>query len=157
MSVDRNLDRLQPEMARRVKKWLNDCKAEGLEPFVVETLRSYQRSDELYAQGRTAPGQKVTNAKAGQSYHNFGLAVDATPKDAKGNPTWNFDPKGAQWQRVVTLAKGAGLEWGGDWKTFKDNPHFQLSPSPALSICRTKWPKGWIPCNCNCQCGNCKK
>jgi len=143
--VDNNIDHLQPEMARRVKQWLNACKAEKLNVFLVETLRSYQRSDELYAQGRTLPGKKVTNAKAGQSYHNFGLSVDCVPKDKNGNPTWDFDPFGPMWKRVVELAQINGLAWGGFWKTFKDYPHFQLIEVPQLTICRKKWPGGYIP------------
>ena len=40
------------------------------------TLRTFAEQDALYAQGRTKGGLKVTNAKGGQSYHNYGLAID---------------------------------------------------------------------------------
>jgi peptidoglycan L-alanyl-D-glutamate endopeptidase CwlK len=99
------------------------------------TLRTFKEQDDLYALGRTKPGKKVTNAKGGQSYHNYGLAFDIVllvDKDKNGtfeSASWetnvDFDGDGkADWQEVVTIAKQYGWEWGGDWK-FIDMPHFQ--------------------------------
>lgn len=99
------------------------------------TLRTFAEQDALYAQGRTKPGAKVTNAKGGQSYHNYGLAVDIVllvDKDGNGSfetASWDtksdFDgDKKADWQEVVAIFKRHGWEWGGDWK-FMDAPHFQ--------------------------------
>lgn len=101
------------------------------------TLRTFAEQDTLYAQGRTKPGSKVTNAKGGQSYHNYGLAVDIVllvDKDGNGTfetASWDiktdFDgDKKADWQEIVTIFKRYGWEWGGDWK-FVDAPHFQKS------------------------------
>jgi len=143
---DRNrkiIETLQTEFGGSVYLWINDCEAEKLPVFLVEGLRSFERSEKLYAQGRTAPGQIVTKAKAGQSYHNFGLAVDCVLMDSKGQPTWGFEPEGAVWKRVVTLAKARNLQWGGDWKSFKDIPHFQPAEVPPLPECRRKWPRGF--------------
>ncbi|MGG4188043.1 M15 family metallopeptidase [Paenibacillus peoriae] len=88
--------------------------------------------NELYAQGRTKPGPKVTNAKGGTSYHNFGVAVDFALLLPDGRSvSWdtkldgNADRK-AGWIQVVDIAKDLGFEWGGDWKTFTDLPHFQM-------------------------------
>lgn len=99
------------------------------------TLRTFAEQDALFAQGRTKPGKKVTNAKGGQSYHNYGLAVDIVLLvDHDGNGTYetaswetnvDFDGDGrADWQEVVAIFKRYGWEWGGDWK-FTDMPHFQ--------------------------------
>lgn len=101
------------------------------------TLRTYKEQDDLYAIGRTInPGKpKVTNARGGQSYHNFGLAFDIVLlKDTNGDGTFetaswetniDFDGDGvADWQEVVNIAKQYGWEWGGDWR-FTDKPHFQ--------------------------------
>ena len=99
------------------------------------TLRTFKEQDDLYALGRTKPGKKVTNAKGGQSYHNYGLAFDIVllvDKDKNGtfeSASWetnvDFDGDGkADWQEVVTIAKQYGWEWGGNWK-FTDMPHFQ--------------------------------
>ena len=136
---------LQPEFGVAVYAWLNDCMAEDLPVILSEGLRSFARSDALYAQGRTAPGPKVTNAKAGQSYHGFGLAVDAVFRTPSMQPSWDFDPFSPVWKRVVKLAKDRGLQWGGDWTKFRDFPHFQPAAVPTLAECRRKWPKGWTP------------
>lgn len=99
------------------------------------TLRTFAEQDALFAQGRTVPGKKVTNAKGGQSYHNYGLAYDIVLlKDMDGNGTFetaswetnvDFDGDGiADWKEVVTIAKRYGYDWGGSWK-FTDMPHFE--------------------------------
>jgi len=48
----------------------------GVHPYIDQTYRTFAESDKLYAQGRTEPGQIISNAKAGQSWHNYGLALD---------------------------------------------------------------------------------
>jgi peptidoglycan L-alanyl-D-glutamate endopeptidase CwlK len=99
------------------------------------TLRTFAEQDALFAQGRTKPGNRVTNAKGGQSYHNYGLAIDIVlilDKDKNGTfetASWDvksdFDgDKKADWMEVVQIFKRFGFEWGGDWK-FVDAPHFQ--------------------------------
>lgn len=99
------------------------------------TLRTFKEQDDLYSQGRTRPGKIVTNAKGGDSYHNYGLAIDIVLLvDRDGNGTFesaswetNVDIDGdgiADWQEVVQIFKRYGWEWGGEWR-FKDNPHFQ--------------------------------
>ncbi|MEN9389317.1 MAG: Cellulophaga phage phiSM [Candidatus Parcubacteria bacterium] len=99
------------------------------------THRTFAEQDALYAQGRTKKGAKVTNAKGGQSYHNYGLAIDIVLLvDTDGNgsfETASWDSKTdfdrdskADWQEVVAIFKRYGYEWGGDWK-FVDAPHFQ--------------------------------
>lgn len=87
---------------------------------------------------------KVTNAKGGQSIHNYGLAFDIVLLyDQDGNGTfetasWNmvrdFDKDGkADFMEVTKYFKSQGWEWGGDWKSFKDNPHFQLKKPNGTS------------------------
>jgi len=100
------------------------------------TLRTFAEQDALYAQGRTklydSKGNRlgiVTKAKGGQSYHNFGLALDIVlikdDKTASWETNIDFDKDGrADWMEVVQIFKNAGWEWGGDWR-FKDAPHFQ--------------------------------
>jgi len=101
--------------------------------YVIRTLAEQEA---LYAQGRNGkPGKVVTNAKAGWSYHNYGLAVDIVlciDKDGDGKyetASWDtaIDVDGdgrSDWQEVVTIFKAHGWAWGGDWK-FRDAPHFE--------------------------------
>jgi peptidoglycan L-alanyl-D-glutamate endopeptidase CwlK len=97
---------------------------------ITHTLRTIEEQDALYAQGRTKPGKKVTNAKGGQSYHNFGMAFDicliVDGKTASWDMEEDFDKDHeADWMEVVRIAKKYGWEWGGDFVKFRDNPHFQ--------------------------------
>ena len=97
---------------------------------IVEGHRSNERQAELYAQGRTAPGPKVTNAKPGQSKHNSfpSAAVDAAPCDRRGDPLWDdkdrFDAWGAHVKRVAD-EEGLPVRWGGDFSWY-DGAHFEL-------------------------------
>lgn len=121
------------------------------------TLRTFAEQDALYAQGRTTPGKIVTNAKGGQSFHNYGLAVDivlVVDKDGNGSfetASWDtssdFDGDGkSDWQEVVTIFKRHGWVWGGDWK-FSDKPHFEKSLGYSISQLQelNKKHAGYLP------------
>lgn len=108
----------------------------GIAIRIVQGLRTIAEQNELYAQGRTKPGNIVTNAKGGSSYHNYGLAIDfAILVDKDGNGTydelsWDIkkdnDKDGvADWLEVVKVFEAAGWEWGGKWSSIKDMPHMQ--------------------------------
>ncbi len=98
---------------------------EGIYVLITDGYRSYAEQDALYAQGRTKPGKIVTNAKGGQSKHNFGIAVDYCLTNKEGTAAyWTVN---SQWKRVASIAKGKGFEWGGDWKGFVDNPHLEYT------------------------------
>ena len=96
---------------------------------VVYTLRTYSEQNALYNIGRSTPGQIVTNAKAGQSYHNYGLALDFCIIEG-GKASWkiakDFNEDGnSDWMQVVDAFEASGWEWGGRWKSIKDYPHLQ--------------------------------
>ena len=95
----------------------------GVHPFVTETLRSFERSNQLYAQGRTAPGKIVTNSKAGQSYHNFGLAIDLVIQ-VNGLPVWTVNDN---WMIMINAFINQGFVWGGNFKSIKDYPHVEMT------------------------------
>lgn len=68
----------------------------------------------------------------GESYHNFGLAIDFALMSVDGQVIWDmkYDGNGnsrADWMEVVEIAKDLGFEWGGDWTQFKDYPHLQMN------------------------------
>jgi peptidoglycan L-alanyl-D-glutamate endopeptidase CwlK len=101
----------------------------------THTFRTFAEQDALFAKGRTKPGPKVTNARSGSSWHNYGMAIDIVllvDKNKDGvfeSASWDlktdFDGDGkSDWIEVVQIFKEYGWEWGGDWKFF-DAPHFQ--------------------------------
>jgi hypothetical protein len=101
----------------------------GIEIRVTQGFRTWAEQDALYAQGRTAPGEIVTNCKGGNSYHNFGLAVDCVPSqfglDQPYNPDWNASHP--DWKRMEAVGASLGLDVGANWRSFPDAPHFQLT------------------------------
>jgi peptidoglycan L-alanyl-D-glutamate endopeptidase CwlK len=103
--------------------------AVGITIKIISGLRTYVEQDALYAQGRTAPGNIVTNARGGYSNHNFGIAFDVGVFE--GN---KYLPDSPKYKAVGALGVDLGLEWGGDWKTIVDQPHFQLRPAWASDL-----------------------
>lgn len=130
MINSRDLAELTPPARARAEKFLALAKAAGIDLLVTSTYRDAASQDALYAQGRTKPGRIVTNARAGQSWHNWRCALDVVPL-RNGKPVW--DVKDPIWQTVGKLGKDAGLEWAGDWKRFKEFPHFQYTGGLTLA------------------------
>lgn len=96
---------------------------------IVQGLRTFAEQQALYEQGRTKPGNKVTNSKAGQSYHCYGLALDFSLL-IDGKISWDTrsdaDKDGeADWMEVVDAFEGLQYVWGGRFSTIKDNPHLE--------------------------------
>ncbi|MGL6106272.1 M15 family metallopeptidase [Romboutsia sp.] len=116
-----SLDTLHPYVKQLALKFLEKCKAENFPVQITYTFRSIKEQNDLYAKGRTTKGPKVTNARGGYSYHNYGLAFDASPL-VNGKIDWNNE---SLYKKMGAIGKSVGLDWGGDWKNFKDMPHFQ--------------------------------
>ena len=116
------LPQVQPYARALVKK----AAQHGITIKVIAGLRTYEEQNELFAQGRTKPGRIVTNARGGFSNHNFGIAFDVGVFE--GASYLGESPK---YKAVGALGLDLGLEWGGNWKTFLDEPHFQLRPKWA--------------------------
>ena len=130
---------LHPSVRQEVRaavEYINSNILKGVAKMIItQGLRTIPEQDALYAQGRTKPGKKVTNAKGGQSVHNYGFAVDfALGVDTNGDGVFeacsfdtrkDFDSdKQSDWMEVVVEMKKRGWNWGGDWSSFKDLPHF---------------------------------
>jgi len=131
------LNLLHPAIRRSaIDAYAESCRVTpvGVHPFITETYRSFERSDALYAQGRTKPGQIVSNARGGQSIHNYYLALDFVLQ-VNGVAKWDVN---ANWMKVVAVFKKYGFEWGGDWK-FKDYPHFQKTMGLSLKQIQAKY------------------
>lgn len=117
------IDLLRPKVRQLAKELIDLCKESGYEIRVVETLRSIEEQDKLYAKGRTQPGEIVTNAKGGMSFHNYGVAFDICPI-INGEFAWN---RNDLFQIIGDIGTSLGLEWGGSWKGSWDKPHFEYS------------------------------
>ena len=132
--VERSEDafkQLHPYVAKRGESFIrlaHSCL--DLEVRLTSGYRSAKEQNALYAQGRTTPGQIVTNAKAGESYHNYGLAVDFViihDNQADYDLESDHNRTGqADWQELGELGKALGFEWGGDWRSFPDYPHLEM-------------------------------
>ena len=118
---------LHPELARRWQLAREEFKRRhpGLpEVFLTQTFRSDEDQAQDYAKGRIAAGKVVTNAQPGQSLHNYypALAFDVAFKRGAALD-WDIE----LFRKFAAIAKSFGLEWGGDWPRFQDNPHFQVA------------------------------
>lgn len=128
-----------------------DCNLKNITTRFTQTLRTIDEQNALYAQGRTKPGGIVTNARGGLSYHNYGLAIDfAFIVDGKlsYNMKSDLDKDGkADWMEVVELFKQFGWEWGGEWKSLKDYPHFQKTFGHPVRDLFAKYNAGKVDAN----------
>jgi peptidoglycan L-alanyl-D-glutamate endopeptidase CwlK len=91
---------------------------------ITHGLRTFTEQDELY---KKRP--KVTNARGGQSVHNYGFAVDIVliidGKTASWDTHADWDgDKVSDWDECVKVFAAYGWSWGGNWSSFKDMPHF---------------------------------
>lgn len=157
---EQRISQLHPKVRDEVRSIINHINNNLLtgkaKVRIAQGTRTWAEQTELYNQGRTKPGKKVTNAKAGQSIHNYGLAVDIVLiVDNDGNGTYeiaswdtkkDFDlDKQADWMEVVAYFKSKGWSWGGDWRSFKDMPHFEKTFGKSLRDLQTLHTnKKWI-------------
>lgn len=112
------------DFAGRVRQTLERARREGMDMQTDLVYRTFAQQDALYAQSRTAPGPRVTNARGGQSWHNYGLGADLVFSTANGQPSW---PENGNWTRYGQIAADNGLTWGGNWRN-PDRPHVEYHP-----------------------------
>lgn len=115
------LSRVHPILAEKVVRLIALAKAENYVLIVTQGLRTFEEQNRLFAKR-----PKVTNARGGQSYHNYGIAADVAFV-AGGKISW--DEK--LYKNIGRWASQVGLTWGGNWK-FVDMPHLQLTGMPSV-------------------------
>lgn len=158
--MSRLLSALEPSTREMVEKGLEECKAQGLDVLVICTWRSWDEQAQEYAKGRTAPGKIVTNAKPGQSWHQWGRAIDFVPRRNGKTLVWGTRGNGLDqdpsddttddlelWQRCAACFKMHGLKWAGDWTSFREFPHLENTGGLSTRLLMQKYPKGLTPGN----------
>ena len=144
-----DLNQLHPKVKELALKHIAKCKEAGIDLLIYCTYRSIAEQNEIYKKGRTIPGNpcwcggkenkvgtckkhplglKPTNAKGGQSFHNYHVAYDCGPMIG-GNVAWNREDL---FKKVGTIGESLGLEWGGHFKSIVDLPHFQYTGGLTL-------------------------
>lgn len=122
--MGRDITQCHPRLQALAKKLIQECANQGLKIAIDQCFRSVAEQDALYAQGRTKPGDIVTKAKGStySSMHQWGVAFDFYRNDGKGN----YNESGDFFTKVGQIGVSIGLEWGGNWRSPVDKPHFQL-------------------------------
>lgn len=127
--ASRSLKDLQPKVQLMAEEFVEKCSQAGIDIMIYCTLRSKEEQDVLYAKGRTTEGKIVTNARGGDSWHNYGCAFDWVPIIA-GKPQWDNQPLYA---RAGIIAEGVGLEWAGRWTgRLREQAHCQFRDGKSL-------------------------
>lgn len=130
MISSRKIEDLDPIVAPMARKFISQCKKAGIDIIITSTYRDHEAQAALYAQGRTTPGNRVTNAKPGRSWHNWRCAFDFAPI-VNGKIPWN-DAK--LFERCGVIAEQIGLQWAGRWTgTLKEMAHCQYSGGLTLA------------------------
>lgn len=107
----------------------------GCDYVMIEGHRTWEEQDALYAMR-----PRVTRARGGFSNHNFGIAADYGVFRGKSYLD-DVNPKiAAQIHAAVAVhARALGFEWGGDWKSLRDYPHFELSTGLSMADKRKRY------------------
>ena len=129
MLNSRKLEDLHPAVEKLARAFVTKCAAAGVDVLITSTYRDHESQAALFAQGRTTPGKIVTNARPGQSWHNWRCAFDFVPL-VNGKAQWN---DAATFDRCGLIAESVGLEWAGRWKRFRELAHCQYTGGLTLA------------------------
>ncbi|KPN17632.1 hypothetical protein AO715_04965 [Xanthomonas sp. Mitacek01] len=134
---------LHPELRGQAAEFVNRVEQElGITLRVTSGYRTYAEQNALYAQGRTTPGDVVTNARGGYSNHNFATAFDVVEVRPNGSINWDTN-----WDAIGRIGTSMGLEWGGNWTSIVDKPHFQLDTGLSTRDMRERVAAGNVDAN----------
>jgi hypothetical protein len=139
--INRDPALLHPYFRAKVEALVEGCRRRGVAVALFEGYRSPVRQAALYAQGRTAPGDKVTNAAALDSWHQYGLAGDMVVDGDAVKPgyQWDWGNKKGEYEVMGAVARELGLEWAGSWRRFPEKPHVQITFGLTLNEAKEMW------------------
>lgn len=130
-----NLKGIHPDLVKIIRASIKDSPVDFT---LTSGVRSTEEQKSLYAQGRTTPGIIVTNADGVKNKSNhqekadgYGYAVDLYPYyngSVRVNESYVPEKLALIAIHIKAIAScfGCTVEWGGDWKSIKDYPHFEL-------------------------------
>ena len=126
---ERNIATLLPQVQPLARALIENAAAIGICIKALSGTRSYDEQNALYEQGRSQTGRIVTKARGGYSNHNFGIAFDIGVFEGG-----RYLDESPAYKAIGALGMKLGLEWGGNWQTIQDEPHFQLRPAWARDL-----------------------
>ncbi len=131
---EQRLKGLHPDVAKKVRQLVNRAERKlGIRLRITSGYRSWVEQNRLFDQGG------LTNARGGQSWHNYGLAADVVPMTPSGQPVWN-DVK--LWNQIGKLGKQLGFKWGGEFKSIYDPGHFEMDLGKPMSYWLDQYGQG---------------
>ena len=130
---------LLPAAQTKAREFMKAVAGKPLSYRILSGTRTYAEQDAL-----AAKRPKVTNAKGGQSNHNFGIAWDVGIFEDGKYYEGNNKKEDKAYVDLGALIKAgvAGVEWGGDWTTFVDKPHYQLATGKSVKEIRPLFENG---------------
>jgi peptidoglycan LD-endopeptidase CwlK len=135
---ERAIRTLIPQAQVAARRFLDRLRTAEIPARIISGTRTYAEQNQLYRQGRYGnSGLKVTNARGGQSNHNFGIAWDIgifQQGAYLGESPW--------YHQAAEIGLEADLEWGGHWTAFVDRPHYQLAIGQPIRVVRQHFEAG---------------
>ena len=138
LRTEKNIQTLHPTAQEAARRFLRQVLDAGITVRILSGTRTYAEQNNLFRIGRfgdTRP--KVTNSRGGQSNHNFGIAWDVGIFD-----DGRYLTDSPLYRRAAEIGLSPGLEWGGNWISFKDTPHYQVATGLSISQVRAKFENG---------------
>ena len=155
----RSRTKLHPEVRQKLEEFEIVAEANGLNFIVTQTLRTEDEQVAYYAQGRESLERVnelreiagmgpiserenrnvVTRAKTvWDSYHAYGLAFDIAVLNSQGKVDWGEDADWnndniSDWEQLGAIGESIGLEWGGNFSSLRDMPHFQYRMGKTIA------------------------
>ncbi|MBR5646474.1 MAG: M15 family metallopeptidase [Treponema sp.] len=146
------VEELHPAIKPYIKLTIRDANKKGIDFTINEAYRSFEEQDAIYNSERNAD-KSITNAKGGQSYHNYGLAVDfkifkeVENKDGTKSKQQNWDFSSSDWTDLISIGESYGLTSGSRWTSPYDPPHFEQSYGYTTSQLNEKKKNGDVDSN----------